>query len=307
MTAVEFHHEAVIHAGDDEFLAVAVPFLREGLANADPMLVALTPRKLGKLRAALGSEADGRVVFEDMTVLGANPARIIPAWQDFAERFGGPERTLRGIGEPIWAGRSDAELVECHRHEALLNYAFADTPDFRLLCPYDTEALAPEVVAGARCSHPHLSQGPSTDWTGMGRVSEPFDDPLSEAPATAVRMAFARESLSLVRRRLGSLALGAGLAGERVDDLVLAASELLTNSVRYGGGHGELLAWTAGGGFVCEVRDEGRIDDPLAGRRRPVPLRPSGYGLWIANQVCDLVQMRTTPAGSVIRVHLALA
>src|SRR3954447_13383367 len=238
MTPVQFHHEAVIHAGDDEFLAAAVPFLREGLAHEDPMLVALTPGKLAKLRAALGSEAEGRVVFEDMTVLGANPARIIPAWQEFAERFGGPGRTLRGIGEPIWAGRSDDELVECHRHEALLNYAFAETPDFRLLCPYDTEALAPEVVAGARCSHPHLSQGPSADWTGLGPVAEPFGDPLPEAPETAVRMAFARESPSLVRRRLGTLAAGVGLADQRVDDLVLAASELVTNSVKYGGGQG---------------------------------------------------------------------
>jgi prepilin-type processing-associated H-X9-DG protein len=35
---------------------------------------------------------------------------------------------LRGAGEPIWPERRPAELVECQRHESLLNVAFADGP-----------------------------------------------------------------------------------------------------------------------------------------------------------------------------------
>ena len=63
-------------------------------------------------------------------------------------------RRLRGIGEPIWADRSPDELVECQRHEALLNLAFADAGDFWLLCPYDVDALDPDVIAEAHHSHP---------------------------------------------------------------------------------------------------------------------------------------------------------
>ena len=87
-----------------------------------------------------------------MAELGRNPARIIPAWHDFvASRGGSAGEPIRGIGEPIWAGRSDDELVECHRHESLLNLAFADHDDFWLICPYDTEALPAEVIeAGSR-------------------------------------------------------------------------------------------------------------------------------------------------------------
>jgi hypothetical protein len=69
----------------------------------------------------------------DMSAVGANPARIIPEWQDFADRCTEAGRTFRGIGEPIWDGRSAGELVECQRHEALLNFAFAHTAGFRLL------------------------------------------------------------------------------------------------------------------------------------------------------------------------------
>ena len=65
-----------------------------------------------------------------MAEIGANPACIIPAWRDFVDECAEAGRAIRGIGEPIWADRSPAELVECQRHESLLNLAFADTRSF---------------------------------------------------------------------------------------------------------------------------------------------------------------------------------
>ena len=32
-----------------------------------------------------------------------------------------------------------------------------------------------------------------------------------------------------------------------------------------------------------------------------------GWGLWLANQLCDLVQLRTLPDGNVVRLHLRAA
>jgi hypothetical protein len=43
------------------------------------------------------------------------------------------------------------------------------------------------------------------------------------------------------------------------------------------------------------------IDDVLLGRRRPVD--DEHDGLWHANQLCDLVQMRSSSAGTMLRVH----
>src|SRR2546421_585138 len=77
------------------------------------------------------------VEFADMAKVGRNPARIIPVWRQFvSERAAGGGR-IRGIGEPVWAGRGPSELAEAQRHEALLNLAFAGTPGMWLLCPYD--------------------------------------------------------------------------------------------------------------------------------------------------------------------------
>ena len=56
--------------------------------------------------------------------------------------------------------------------------------------------------------------------------------------------------------------------------------------------------------LVCEVCDAGHISDPLAGRRRPTADATNGRGLWIANRLADLVQVRSTVAGTIVRVHV---
>ena len=68
--------------------------------------------------------------------------------------------------------------------------------------------------------------------------------------------------------------------------------------------------WSGSGASAtrCSARssDRGRISDPLAGRARPEPTQLSGRGLWIVNQLCDLVQIRSGPGGSVVRIRLDL-
>ena len=58
---------------------------------------------------------------------------------------------------------------------------------------------------------------------------------------------------------------------------------------------------------MCEVRDTGLIAEPLVGRHRPEDGTVGGHGLWLVNQLCDLVQVRSSPTGSVVRVHMRRA
>jgi anti-sigma regulatory factor (Ser/Thr protein kinase) len=94
------------------------------------------------------------------------------------------------------------------------------------------------------------------------------------------------------------------LDSARAADLVLAVNELAANSVRFGGSHGTLWLWQSDGELVCEVEDDGQVTQPLAGRRRPAPSAADGRGLWMVNQLCDLVQLRSSPAGTSVRVHM---
>lgn len=304
-----FRHEALVYAGMDGFLDGTVPFIEEGAEAGEPTLVIVSDEKIALLRRALGRAAR-HVAFADMGEVGVNPARLIPAWREFVEQSAGSER-IRGIGEPIWADRSPAELIECQRHEALLNLAFADDPPLRLLCPYDTETLSAAVIQEAYCSHPHVVEGSaaraSDSYRHPDEVAAPFATPLPEPAGRTREIGFHLDSLAMMRRFVSGLATEAGLSAARTSDLVLAVNELATNSVRHADGHGTLRAWLEPDAVVCEVHDGGRIDQPLAGRRRPGSSQIGGHGLWLVNQVCELVQVRCFPSGSVVRVHMRRA
>jgi anti-sigma regulatory factor (Ser/Thr protein kinase) len=295
-----FRHAALFYAGERDFTDSAAAFIREGIAEGEPVLVAVPGAKIALLRRALGSGVDG-VRFADMAELGENPARIIPAWREFLDGHEGP---VRGIGEPTWAGRSDAELAECHRHESLLNLAFADAGGFRLLCPYDVASLPADVVAAARHTHPVVvDEGANGDYDGLAAFTAPFSEPLAAPPAEAAELAFGDAGLSVLRRFVAARAAAAGVDGVRQQDLLLAVTEVAGNSLRHGGGGGVLRVWTEPDALVCEIRDAGVIDKPLAGRERPAPGQLGGYGLWLVNQLCELVQLRTMPEGNVVRLH----
>src|SRR5436309_6576081 len=158
-----------------------------------------------------------------MADVGANPARIIPAWHDCVGGRAAPGTRMRGIGEPIYASRSADELVESQRHESLLNLAFADARALWLLCPYDTQALGPAVIAEAFRSHPHMTGGGaaahSSQYRGLDEIAAPFRAPLPEPPADAARLAFGDEAdLASVRRFVVSELARRGVAGERRGD-----------------------------------------------------------------------------------------
>jgi anti-sigma regulatory factor (Ser/Thr protein kinase) len=302
-----FEHEALLYAGDDEFVDRTAAFVREGVEADEPVLVMVGARKLERLRAAIGDHAE-RVRFVDMEQAGRNPAWIIPAWRDFANQNARPGRSLRGVGEPIWADRSTAELVECQTHESLLNVAFADADGFRLLCPYDTSALEAAVIEEARRSHPIVSDG-DVRWSSASYRSEEaavagLDKPLPDPAPEAREVGFDPETLSSLRTLVRGEAESAGFKRSRAEDFALAVSEAAANSVRHAGGHGTLLLWREPAAFVAELRDAGSIDDPMVGRVEPAAHPDGGQGLWLANHLCDLVQVRSFPDGTRVRLHI---
>jgi len=304
-----FRHEAAFYAGMNGFLETTVPFVRDAVAVNEPVLVAVDAEKIGRLRSELDGAAD-RVIFVDMHEMGVNPARIIPEWREFVECHSVLGRGMRGIGEPIWPERGADELPECHRHEALLNLAFEAASSFWLLCPYDSAALEREVVEEARRTHPLVSQDgerTSSDAYDEGLWRLAFEGELPGPTADVATLGFDRRRLDGVRGFIWERAREGGLASRPAGDLVLAASELVSNSVRFGGGGGEIRFWLDGGTAQCEVSDTGRIADPLAGRAHPKFDQLDGRGLWLVNQLCDLVQIRSSEAGTVVRLSMRIA
>jgi anti-sigma regulatory factor (Ser/Thr protein kinase) len=298
-----FEHEAFFYRGDDDFLAGLVPFVREGLFHDEVVVIAEPKARINLLRDALGEDADD-VQFLDMAEIGVNPARIIGVWAATLEEHTRAGRRLRGVGEPAFTGRRPAEFAECELHEHLLNAAFDYGPAWRLLCPYDQEHLPRAITRGALHTHPlHSSTGgrlPSDHY--VGGVVDAFAAPLPRPTEGVLRGTFGPDDVPATRRTVAQYARRCGLSEEQVEVLELAASELATNSVLHGGGTGTLAMWLEPGAAVVEFSDSGRIADPLTGRLRPPLESVGGRGVYLVNQLCDLVQLRSSEAGTTVRV-----
>jgi anti-sigma regulatory factor (Ser/Thr protein kinase) len=297
-----FRHQGLIYEGEDQYLAGTVPFLWAALEADEPVLVAVGRRQRRLLEEELGGDARWLhcVAIEEVS---RNPAAIIPLWRNFVDENGGGP--ARGISEPAYAGRSPAALEECFRHESLLNLVFAEKPAFSLLCPYDAAALPPRLVARVAGSHRHLlCEGRAEASPRFDPVPDCFAGELPPPASDPDSLSFGLTELAQVRARVAVAAERAGLDPRAVADLVTAASELAANSVMHGGGSGLLRLWRENGTLLTEVSDRGRIEEPLVGRLRPPITQEGGRGLWLANQLCDLVQIRSGEEGTVVRLHV---
>ncbi|THC41290.1 anti-sigma factor RsbA family regulatory protein [Streptomyces sp. A1499] len=302
-----FYHPALFYGTEDEYLDGVGTFVREALEREHPVLVAVPGPRLPLLQDVVAGDRD-RVRWVDMRQAGRNPGRILSMLQEFADRAGDAPVQASIVGEPIWVGRTPEEAAEATRHEALINLAFTGRP-VSILCPYDT-ALPQDVLAQAHRTHPVV--GDSRAYRASSRYADPHevcsdcDTPLPE-PRDALVLPFGEQELTFARDEADRCAAAAGMAPARRTDWLLAVSEAISNSVRHGGGRGTLRMWRTGGELVAEIRDQGLLTDPLKGRRRPDPRAASGgRGLWIMHQLCDLVEIRATDQGLVLRLHMAL-
>ena len=293
--STRFRHEALFYAGVEQFVRRTAKYVRDALVAAEPVLVAVVEPRAKLLREELGADADA-VQFLDIERVGRNPARIIPAWQDWVQRNLPRGRRFRGVSEPVWVGRTSAEIRECQKHEQLLATAFTGGPGWSLLCPYDLEALPVDVIAAAHRTHAGLTAG------------NVLVDPLPDLGHPLIEFRFDLDALPDLRTAVRRHADALGLDGHRVSDFVLIADELAANSVRHGGGGGTLRLWRQGSYAICEVHDRGVITDPLVGRRRPdFAQHVGGAGLWTANRLCDLLLIRSAEAyGTSVRAHMAI-
>jgi anti-sigma regulatory factor (Ser/Thr protein kinase) len=293
-------HAALFYRGQPEYTDRIAAFVRAGLDQGEPALLALPGDRIRMIDASVAG-APGEVAFTDITELGRNPARIIPEVRSFADKH--PGQRVRFVGELVWPGRRPAEIREAARHEALLSLAFTPA-EATILCPYDASGLPDHVLADARRWHqePTVSAAAATTWRHA--LPPECDQPLGAPPATAEGVAYETD-LAPVRRLVERHARHAGLTRERTVDLVLAANEIAANTISHTAAGGVLHVWHTGEEILCQVHDTGRITDPMAGRIRHGP-DDRGHGLWLVNQVCDLVELRSGEDGTTVRIHMRL-
>lgn len=174
-----------------------------------------------------------------------------------------------------------------------------------VLCPFHDD---PGGWARVRATHPVLdagtgSAGRNPDYQPPSEVLEGLE-PLvrSELGAPSAELDFRATDLGRLRHLTSELAERGGLGPDRTADAVLAVNELASNSVEHGPGAGVLRLWVDGrSGLVAEIADRGRLTGSFPGMVRPSTSGPRGRGLWLASELCDVMEVWHDD-GTVIRV-----
>jgi anti-sigma regulatory factor (Ser/Thr protein kinase) len=298
-----YDHSALLYHSEREYVDSLMPFITEGLEQQQPVLVAVPGDRLDALLEVLG-DAAADVTTADMTDFGRNPGRILAGQFSFVERH--PDRRVRIVAEPAYVGRTESEYLACMQHEALANIAFSGS-DIIGLCPYDASCLDQSVLDHVRLTHPELWQGGSRTQCPEYAVDAALDrcnQPLTTSPAAVTHTVEHALHLAGARRcaeRYGRLL---GMAVDRVADLLLITTELATNSLNHAEGPCRLAFWYDNGFVICEARDTGHWDDPLAGRRPPGSGGVGPYGLFVVNAIADLLRTHTSSAGTTVQAYL---
>ncbi|MDQ1425458.1 MAG: hypothetical protein QOD72_2956, partial [Acidimicrobiaceae bacterium] len=171
-TSQLLEHRALAYGSDAEFLAAAIPYLAEGIERSDSVLAVTSASQIGLLRDAL-DDRSAYVEFADSVEWYRSPRAALHQYHDFVkEKFEAGAPWIRVLGEPVWAGRSAAEVDSWTRYESIINLMFASSP-VSIMCPYDAHSLPGDIVADACRTHPELARG--TDATASAAYLLPED------------------------------------------------------------------------------------------------------------------------------------
>jgi anti-sigma regulatory factor (Ser/Thr protein kinase) len=283
-------------------------FIRDGLADGEPVMVMATPEKLQWLRAALGPDAAAAVEFADSRKTYRPQAQVTRVATRYLQRTG--RRPSRIVAEQALARRSRREVQDYMRIEAAANVVYQPFP-VSILCPYDASALSQDVLLACRQTHPQLLTDHRLQPSGRFTDPEDFITATATAvpppPSAASFTCDTSADLAPARSFLRSQAQIAGLRDEEAENLVLAAFEIVTNAVFHGKPPRRLYVYREDQALVCHVHDSGTgIDNPLYAYIPPGNDPAQGRGLWLVRQLTDCLDIATDATGTHVRTFTLL-
>jgi MEDS: MEthanogen/methylotroph, DcmR Sensory domain len=302
-------HHAAVYGSDEEFLAMAVPFARDGIAAGEPVLAVTTPANLELLARALGGDG-ARVDQAESAVFGHRPPQRVAAFEKYARRRGDGGR-VRILAEPVWAGRTDAEVSDWQRMESGLNLLLDGTGVW-MICPYDTRQLPEPIVDSARRTHPALVTGTTTrqspGYADPVGYAASHDGPLPPPPDSAAQLP-ATVRLREIRRFSASQAAAAQLDAEAAGLMTTAVHETAAYLKNATGSPVTARIWQQPGTIACDLHADGpAAPGAFDGYRMPDLSQPRpDDGLWYARQFTTRLDVRAAASGIRARLQLPSA
>ncbi|MFI5915583.1 anti-sigma factor RsbA family regulatory protein [Dactylosporangium sp. NPDC051541] len=308
---MNFIHQALVFDSAAAFLAAAVPFVTEGVHRGDSVVAVTSDENEALLREQIGADAE-RIIFLATSAWYDSPGRTLDAYHRRIDALPGTTGILRVLGQPIWTGRDTLETSEWGRYESVMNVALAESRAW-IMCGYDSRSLPTAIVDDARRTHPTLAVGPQSEvsitYADPAFYYAEHNGPLAARPAHGVEQLVDFIDMAPVRQFVADHAVRLGVPADRLDDFTLAVNEIATNAIRHGAGRGEVRLWATDQRVICEIADTGGAPkkngrNGFLGFLRSDPQAGQGHGLWIARQICDLLEMRTGADGTTVRLHM---
>jgi serine/threonine-protein kinase RsbW len=129
-------------------------------------------------------------------------------------------------------------------------------------------------------------------------------EPNTGVPGAEVMAYSTADHLPAIRAFAQRQAEHLGLAPERTVSLIIAVSELATNTLQHTSGGGLIRIWADNDQFTCDVIDGGPLRS--FGRQMPAADADRGRGLAIVERLCDQVSAVASAEGTLVRLRFAL-
>lgn len=297
-------HEAVLYSAPDELAQRLVPHILPSLDEGAPVVAVLDEPTRAEVRRVLGDAAE-HVDFPDPgTVHRLPPFTVAQRWVRLSRRVTTPTGRATVVGQHV-EGLPGCTGNHWARLDIALNVAVVGLP-ITVLCPYRADD---RELARVEATHPRLMTAHGLVASASYRspteaLVEYPPPPPPELGPPAAELAFTADELADLRHLVAEVASRGGTEPDRVADLVLAVNEIGSNSIEHGPGNGRLRLWVTADDVVAEVADRGTADLPFPGMVAPTATGVRGRGLWLASELCDVMQVWSDGEGTVVRLRM---
>lgn len=292
-----YYHETAFYGSDADFQALVVPFVDEGVAAGEPVVVACGETNERLIRERIADPSGVR--FLPGADHYARPTEAILEYRKLFAEYAGVAQ-IRAVGDVPHPG-TGARWDWWARYEAAANVVYAEYPLWGL-CPYDLRTTPPAVLADVRRSHPRVAgaRAANPDYRTSWSWPSPAPDPLEAEPPL---VDLGDPSPAEARHAVSAACVATRLTRDELDDVIYAASEAVTNALTHGKPPVRLRAWADATHVVVAVSDRGEgPGSPTVGLVPTRDTTSAGLGLWLTHRTCRAVSLSRDPGGFTIRV-----
>jgi anti-sigma regulatory factor (Ser/Thr protein kinase) len=307
-----FRHLAVVHHGVEDLLDTLGPLLRAAVFRGDLVWAAVDDDTRDAIEARLGTASFGFVFGEPGQPYSYSGQTTAARRADRLRDMIGHGRSALILSDAATVGGAVDDPDSWSVVDASCNLALTGLP-VTLICVCDAGRSSEDTERSLYWNHPELllAAGVSPNPRYRAPADVLASTPAPPAPALGPptrEQQFANGTTTLRGIRAWTTRHGfeAGLDQGRVEGLVLAVCELVSNSIEHGAGYGTLSWWVRPGRVVAQVHDPGHMGAITPGLRRPDARSVRGRGVWLARQLCDVLHLWTAVDGTRARLEVGI-